>query len=195
MSRLKVVFRLGLAHPLLVMDSLNTNARAHFPDTGNTVWIEVQLAGSWSDNAIDRGVFDLLLLHVERECEPGDRDSVRMYGKLEEWSIISDAATTLGRFLEYIRDEDFLRSGTVAGYPAVTSESPQANPIVQVAKAEIIFDGQTLTTLSLSGVLLCHFRRPSSRHRYGMRSMGNGTPTFFVFNWKDEPKSRKPSRT
>src|SRR6266849_8945224 len=133
MSRLEVVFRLGLAHPLLFMDSLNARAVARFPDTGNTVWVEVQLVGSWADNATDRGVFDVLLLHVERECNPADRDNARGYAKLKEWGIIPDAATTLGRFLEYVRDEDFLRNGTVAGYLAVTSDSPQANPIVQVA--------------------------------------------------------------
>jgi hypothetical protein len=151
MSSLEVVFRLGLAHPLLFMDALNARAKAHFPDTGNTVSVEIQF-GSWPDKATDRGVFDTLLVHVERECRPEDRDNACGYAKLIEWGVVGDGATALGRFLEHIRDEDFLLNGTVAGYPAVISESPQANPIVQSAKAEIIFDGEPLTTMSLSGV-------------------------------------------
>jgi hypothetical protein len=152
MSRLEVIYRLGLAHPFLVMDSLNSRASVHFPDTGNTVWVEMHLVRPEPTNTIDRGVFDLLSLHVERECDPADRDVAYTYETLQQWGIVSDAATTLSRFLEYVRDEDFVRNGTVAGYPAVPSDRPQDNPAVQTAKAEIIFDGEQLTTMPFGGI-------------------------------------------
>lgn len=181
MSKLEVVFRLGLAHPLLFMDDLSPRAKAHFPDTGNTVWIEVQLVGSWPDNQTDRGVFDILLLHVERECRPADRDDARVYAKLREWGIIGDAATTLGRFLEYVRDEDFLRNRVAGGYPAATSDSPQANPVVQAAKAEIIFDGTPLTTLSLSGVSAIQIEHGTWNHVCERLARGDDVPAYRSF--------------
>jgi hypothetical protein len=94
----------------------------------------------------------VLLLHVERECKPEDRNEALYYAKLEEWDVVRDAATTLWRVLEYVRDEDFLLTKTVAGYPAAPSDSPQANPVVQTARAHVMFDGESLGTLPLSGV-------------------------------------------
>jgi hypothetical protein len=152
MSRLEVIFRLGLAHPFLVMDTLDPRASAHFPQTGNTVWVEIHLVTPQPNNTIDRGVFDVLSLHVERECDPGERDVACSYQKLQQWGIVSDAATTLWRFLEYVRDEDFVRNGTVAGYPAVPSDRPQDNPAVQSTHINVVFDGEPLTTMPVGGI-------------------------------------------
>ncbi len=151
MSHIEVIFRLALAHPLLIMDATDSDAKVHFSETENTVCVEL-VRGPWPEDPNDRGVFDVVLLHVHRDCAPEDRDESPYYAKLEEWGIVRDAATTLWRLLEYIRDEDFLLSRTVAGYPAAPSETPQANPVVQTARAEVIFDGDPLSTLPLGGV-------------------------------------------
>lgn len=161
MSKLEVVFRLGLAHPFLLMDRLNAkSATTTFPETGNTVWIEAPRGGPRPEPATDRGVFDVLILHVERECKAEERDAV-CHAKLHEWGMIHDAATTLWRVLEYVRDEDFLRNSTVAGYPVVPSDTPQSNPIVQTASAELTFDGEALSPMALGGI-------PSIQIAYGV---------------------------
>lgn len=152
MSRLEVIFRLGLAHPFLFMDSFDSSARTYFAETGNTVWIEPVFGLLPNDDPNERGVFGGLLLHVERECDPADRDVARSYQKLQQWGVVSDAARTFWHFLEYARDEDFIRNGTVAGYPAVPSETPQDNPAVQSTLIEVIFDGVSLTTMPIGGI-------------------------------------------
>jgi len=147
MSKLEVVYRLGLAHPLLVMDNTSRSATAHFPETGNTVQFNVCDGVRWPDDG--HGAFEMILLHVERECDPQDREVAHTNAKLDEWGVVRDAATVLGRVLSYLRDEEFPR--TVAGYPAVVSENPQSNPAVRIAEAEVLFDGQKVTTLPLTG--------------------------------------------
>jgi hypothetical protein len=147
MGKLEVVFCLGMAHPLLIMDNISRCASVHFPETGNTVHFEVREGARVSEE----GAFDTVLLVVERKCDPGDREAAQTYAKLKEWGVVRDAATVLGRVLAFIRDEDFLRSQVVGNYPAVVSESPQSNPAVQTARADVFLDGQTVTTMALTG--------------------------------------------
>ena len=147
MSKLEVVFSLGLAHPLLVMDNTSRSATAHLPETGNTVHFMV----CDSIRSPDEGAFETVLLHVERECDPQDRDAAQTYAKLKEWGVVRDAATVLGRVLSYIRDEDFVRRQTVNGYPAVVSESPQSNPAVRTARVDVFIDGETVMSMTLTG--------------------------------------------
>jgi hypothetical protein len=149
MNKLEVIFRLGLAHPLLILDTTERRAWCRFSETKNETWIEVQ-RGLLPEKA--SGEFDVILLHVERECGPEDRDEARYYAVLNEWGIIKDAATALWRFMEYVREGDFMTDQTVAGYPVVPSETPQDNPVVQTARAEVVFDGQVLTTLPFTTV-------------------------------------------
>src|SRR6266566_2765421 len=150
MSKLEVVFGLGLAHSLLIMDNTSRTATALFPDTGNTVHLSIFENFEWPEEGY--GAFDMVLLRVERECNPEDREEAQSYAALKKWGVIGDAATALGRVLSYIRDEDFMRTQAVAGYPAVVSESPHSNPAVQVARADVFFDGKAVTILPLTGV-------------------------------------------
>ena len=110
------------------MDTIQRRAWSRFSETRNSVWIEVQRGLQPEKTS---GEFDVLLLHVQRECRPEDRDDARYYSKLVEWGIVNDAATALWRFMEYVREDDFLRDQTVSSYPAVQSETPQDNPVVQ----------------------------------------------------------------
>src|SRR6267378_1286215 len=152
MSRLEVVFRLGLAHPLLLYGSNPRIARTTAPETGNRVWIKPPTGAPWPEPTTGRGVFSVLHVHVERECSREDRDAV-CYAKLVEWGIVRDAANALWRALEYIREGEFLgKRSSVAGYPVVPSEAPQSNPVVQTAVAEITFDGEPLSPMALGGI-------------------------------------------
>lgn len=181
MSRLEVIFRLGLAHPFLLMDSSKTRASTHFAETGNTVWVEVHLVRPQPDDINNRGVFDLLSLHVERECDVADRDVACYYQKLQDWDIVSDAATTLWRFLEYARDEDFIKNGTVSGYPAVLSDTPQDNPAVQTTRIEVIFDGASLTTMPVGGIPSIQITPGIWEHICERLARGDAVPAYRSF--------------
>jgi hypothetical protein len=149
MSKLEVVFRLGLAHPILLMDNTSRPATALFPETGNTVRFEVRYGARWPDESC--GAFDMVFLRVERESDAEDRNQAHSYAKLQEWGVVRDAATVLGRVLSCLRDEDFVRKQTVNAYPAVVSDSPHSNPAVRIAEAEVFFDGEKVTTMPLTG--------------------------------------------
>jgi hypothetical protein len=151
MSKLEVVFHLGLDYPLYLADNTNRPATAFFPETRNTACFEIQNGSRWPDEREARGAFDMVVLRIERECEPGDRDEAHSYLKLQKWGVVQDAATVLGRVLSYLRDEDFLRKQTVNAYPAVVSDRPESNPAVRIAKAEVFFDGESITTMPLTG--------------------------------------------
>lgn len=178
MSKLEVIFRLGLAHPLLIMDNTQRRARSCFSKTKNDVWVEAE-RGLRPETAT--GQFDVLLLHVERECQPEDRDDARSYARLVEWGIIGDAATTLWRFLEFTREEDFLQDKTVAGYLAAPSKTPQDNPVVQTARVEVVFDGEVLTTLPFSTVPAIQIRWGAWDRVCEKLERGQGTPPYRSF--------------
>jgi hypothetical protein len=42
MSKLEVIFRLGLAHSLLIMDHTQRRPRSFFPETNNNAWVEAE---------------------------------------------------------------------------------------------------------------------------------------------------------
>jgi hypothetical protein len=177
MSKLEVIFRLGLAHPFLIMDDIERQPWSYFSETKNKVWVKAERGLPKAT----RGEFGVVMIHVERHCQLEDRDDSRSYSKLGEWGVINDAATTLWRFLEYAREEDFLQDKTVAGYLAAHSETPQDNPVVQTASAEILFDGEVLVTLPLSSVATIQIRSGAWDHICEKLEKREEVPSFRSF--------------
>src|SRR2546425_12393973 len=152
LGKLEIVFRLGLAHPLLLPGGIpDIPVSITFPETGNKVLIEPPRPGPWPEGATGYGAFDNLVLHVERECEEKEAEHIT-YADIERIGINRDAAEAFWRLLETIRDIEFVRHNFVAGYPVVHAEQLQSNPLVRKSEANLSYEGKQISTLPLGGV-------------------------------------------
>ena len=142
MSKLEVIFRLGLAHPLLIMDETQRRPSSYFSETTNEVWVEVQ-GGAQSEKA--SGEFDVLLLHVERECRPEDRDGARFYSSLAQWGVI-------GVYLLF-----------VLPYAAISYYERYATPLIGVKVLLVLWATDRLLGLVWLGVPLKQWRANAAR--------------------------------
>ena len=115
-------------------------------ETKNKVWVKAERGLPEAT----RGEFGVLMMHVERDCQPEDRDDLRSYSKTRGMGVIIDnAATTLWRFLEYARArKTFCRTRPWPVILAAHSETPQGqSSSTDPQDAEILFDGEVLVTL------------------------------------------------
>ena len=66
MGWLDVTFKIGLAHPLMILHAANAPIQVTFSDTHNIVFIEPP--GAKPNTEPRLGAFDLLILRVRMEC-------------------------------------------------------------------------------------------------------------------------------
>ena len=149
MSRLEVVFRVGLSHPFLVMGALPGGPLvAEFPSQ-NRVEIDAPDLGPVPPELEQRGVMAQMVVRVVRECTVQDVQNPS-YRTFQDLHIISDAAEAFWKFFAIVRETDFKTNSTVAGYPITPSEEIHNSPMVRSCSLEWSFDGRT-GTVPLTG--------------------------------------------
>lgn len=151
MGRLKVNFRIGLAHPLTLLYPLpESPASVTFLDTGNTVHIAVpQVTATRQEGRL--GAFGELVLHVERECTHEEGQDAT-FANCRKLGIPADAARALWRFFESVRYAEFQKNSHIAGYPVAPAEEIQDNPLVRTCDVEWVYERGEPQYLALGGV-------------------------------------------
>jgi hypothetical protein len=151
MGKLEVVFTVGLANPLRLLDIPQESITVSFSDTGNTVHIgPPQILPRGLVGTLPPGAFDILTLRVERECNEAIGTDTT-YRNNERLNINRDAARAFFRFFETLRDIES-RHHSVAGYPVAPSEDIQSNPLVRSCRAEWKYDGRSIQSMSFGGI-------------------------------------------
>jgi len=145
---LEVTFKIGLAHPLLMMHAPR-GALVAVSDTGNTVYVEPPDHLAPTEYQKSLGAFDRLTLRVRRECtdQEGQNAALAEFQKLQ---ILSDAARVLWLFFETVRESDFRENKSLAGYPVARAEEIQNNALVRTCDLEWSYDGAPPRTVPLS---------------------------------------------
>lgn len=155
MGRLEVVFKVGVAYPVMGFPDSPEPIQVTFPETGNTVQIELPDVSRTIDQH-SPGVFADFTVRVKREAdEQTGRDTT--YTNCSELKIAQDAARAFWMLFESFREYAFRNgrengSSTVAGYPVAPSDEIQNNPLVRTASYEWWFNGEKLNHCPLSGI-------------------------------------------
>jgi hypothetical protein len=149
MGWLEVSIKIGLAHPLLMMHVPPCELVASFPDTGNTVYLDPPDGLTPDVHQKNLGVFDLLTLRVRRQCsEEEARNSA--FVEFRNLHILGDAARVFWLFFEIVRETEFRKNKTLAGYPVTRTEEIQNNPLVRTCELVSSYDGHSVRTIPLS---------------------------------------------
>jgi hypothetical protein len=142
MGKLEVIFRLRLAHPVLLSGMPNPQAIVHFADTGNTVRLEAPQYGAATAQPSLEG-FEEMTLHVERDCTHGQGTDTS-YANADRLHINQDAARAFWQLFEAIRETGWSRDNTVFMYPVVPAENLVSNPLVKSCESVWIYNGKCL---------------------------------------------------
>jgi hypothetical protein len=146
MGKLRVTFKLGLAHPTMYLEKgIVPPVVKTFSDTGNTVIIEPPSFGPPTGPSANLGAFNEIVLHVDRECsnQEGQDASGRNIDRL---SITRDAGRAFWMFFENLRDVESLE-GTFAGFPVAQAEIIGDNQLLRSCVAEWTYNGVRIQPL------------------------------------------------
>jgi hypothetical protein len=135
---LEVTFKLGLAHPLLVLHTASAPLQINLADTGNIVCIDPP--GHLPNTEARFGAFDLLRLRIRRECTDEEGQSASL-AEFRKWKILSDAGKVLWWFFETVRESDFRENNSLSSYPVAPAEEIQDNALVKTCDLESSYDG------------------------------------------------------
>jgi hypothetical protein len=146
---LEVTFKLGLAHPLLVLHTASAPLQINLADTGNIVCIDPP--GQLPNTEARFGAFDLLRLRIRRECTDEEGRSASL-AEFRKWKILSDAGKVLWWFFETVRESDFRENNSLSGYPVAPAEEIQDNALVKTCDLESSYDGAPSRLIPLSSI-------------------------------------------
>lgn len=142
MGKLEVIFRLRLAHPVLLSGMPFPQAVVHFADTGNTVRLEAPQYGAATAQPSLEG-FEEMTLRVERDCKD-EQGTNTSYDNADRLQIKQDAARAFWQLFEAIRETGWSRDNTFFMYPVVPAENLLSNPLVKGCESEWIYNGNRL---------------------------------------------------
>ena len=173
MGKLEVIFRLRLAHPVLISGMLYPQAIVHFADTGNTVRLEAPQYGAATAQPSLEG-FEEMTLHVERACTD-EQGTDTSYDNSDRLHIKQDAARAFWQLFEAIRETGWNRDNTVFMYPVVPAENLLSNPLVKACESVWIYNGEPLEQSKTSrGIPVIEIT--GDRWANAVKRLGEGSP-------------------
>jgi len=150
MGKLRVTFKLGLAHPTMYLDGgIGQPVVLKFTDTGNTVVIEPPSFGPPVGPYAHLGAFNEIVLHVDRECSDGEGQDASG-PNVDRLRITQDAGRALWMLLETLRDIES-SGGTLVGFPVLPAERIQDNQLIVSCVAEWTYNGGRIRSLTFGG--------------------------------------------
>lgn len=142
MGKLEVIFRIRLAYPLILMSAAEPPAVVKFPESSNTVRIEVpQVTPPTSQPALEG--FDQMIVIVERECTDQQGTDTSQANQ-ETLQIYQNASTAFWQLFEAIRESALRQDNTVFMYPVIPTPDIRRNPLVRSGESEWLYNGNSL---------------------------------------------------
>ncbi len=151
MGWLDVTFKIGLAHPLMVIHQPSDPLVVTFKDTGNVVYIHPPNRLPTNEVQARLGAFDQLILRVRRQCSDKEGQAAGLV-EFRKLRILNDAAKAFFLFFETIRESDFRENNSIAGYPVAPAEEIQDNALVRGCDLEWSYDGTSPGMIPLGSV-------------------------------------------